>query len=86
MTRYSQEFKDQAVKLSEDVGVKKAADQLGISVNTLACWRQKKKRMPDGKSFVISEHEKQMQKQIDELKEENEILRAAMRFFVVDQK
>ena len=42
--------------------------------------------MPDGKSFVICRHEKQMQKQIDELKEENEILRAAMRFFVVDQK
>ena len=37
MTRYSQEFKDQAVKLSDDFGLKKAADQLGISVNTLAC-------------------------------------------------
>ena len=44
MVRYSQEFKDQAVKLSDDVGVKKAAGQLGVSVNTLSCWRKAKKK------------------------------------------
>ena len=30
MTRYSQVFKDQAVKLSDYFGLKKAAEQLGI--------------------------------------------------------
>ena len=97
MTRYSQAFKDQAVKLSDDFGLKKAAEQLGIfskhacvlsrlRVVTLACWRQKKKRMPEGKSFVICRHERQRQKKIDELKEENEILKEAMRFFVVERR
>ena len=71
--------------------MEKAAEQLGISVNALACCHAcilaaKKKKKPDGKGFVFSEREKELQKQIDELKEENEILRAAMRFFVVDQK
>ena len=37
MKNFSQAFKDQAVKLPEDVEVKKAAEQLGVSHNTFAC-------------------------------------------------
>ena len=31
MKRYSKEFKEEALKLSDEIGVKKAAQQLGLS-------------------------------------------------------
>ena len=86
MMRYSEEFKDQAVKLSDEIGVKKAAGQLGVSVNTLSTWRKAKKKMPEGKTFVLSEREKKLKKENEELKKANEILKAAMCFFVSDRK
>ena len=86
MKKYSQEFKDQAVKLSDDVGVKKAAEQLGVSLNTLSSWRRAKKKMPEGKTFVLSAREKELQKENEELKKTVAILREAMRFFATDRK
>ena len=91
MKNYSEEFKDQAVKLSEDVGVKKAAEQLGVSithmcVDTLSFWRRAKKKMPEGKTLVLSAREKELQKENEELKKTVAILREAMRFFATDWK
>ena len=40
--RYSKEFKDEALKLSDEIGVKKAAQQLGIQYYTLSDWRSKR--------------------------------------------
>ena len=37
---YSKEFKIEALKLSDEIGVKKAAQQLGIQYYTLADWRK----------------------------------------------
>lgn len=39
MKRYSKEYKEEALKLSDEIGVKKAAQQLGIAYFTLADWR-----------------------------------------------
>ena len=39
MKRYSKEFKEEALKLSDEIGVKKAAQQLGVAYYTLADWR-----------------------------------------------
>jgi transposase len=36
MTRYSKEFREQALKLSDEIGVKKASEQLGVLYDTLA--------------------------------------------------
>ena len=36
MKHYSKEFKEEALKLSDEIGVKKAAQQLGIAYYTLA--------------------------------------------------
>ena len=44
MKHYSKEFKEEALKLSDEIGVKKAAQQLGIAYYTLADWRS---RQPD---------------------------------------
>ena len=35
MKHYSKEFKEEALKLSDEIGVKKAAQQLGVAYYTL---------------------------------------------------
>ncbi|CEM61486.1 hypothetical protein DWQ65_08020 [Treponema phagedenis] len=42
MRRYSQEFKQQALQLSDEIGTKEAAKNLGISYGTLTDWRKRK--------------------------------------------
>lgn len=39
MKQYSKDFKEEALKLSDEIGVKNAAKQLGIAYYTLADWR-----------------------------------------------
>lgn len=41
MTTYEKSFKEEAVKLSDEIGIKKAAQQLGIPYYTLADWRHR---------------------------------------------
>ena len=41
MTTYERSFKEEAVKLSDEIGIKKAAAQLGIPYYTLADWRHR---------------------------------------------
>lgn len=38
--KYDKEFKLQALHLSDEIGVKKAAEQLGLKYYTLADWRR----------------------------------------------
>ena len=40
---YSKEFKEEALKLSDEIGIKKAAEQLGLKYYTLAEWRKNRK-------------------------------------------
>ena len=40
-TRHSQEFKNEALKLAEQVGVQEAAKQLGLNTSQLYGWRTK---------------------------------------------
>ena len=90
MTRYSKEFREQALRLSDEIGVKKASEQLGVLYGTLADWRKNKKRKeqptPVSDTSPLSEREKQMLKENKELKEANEVLKEALCFFVKDRK
>ena len=43
MTTYRKEFKEEAIRLSDEIGNKKAAAQLGIPYYTLADWRNHSK-------------------------------------------
>ena len=91
MTRYTKDFREQAIKLSDEVGVKKAAEQLGVIYSTLADWRKrrsdtKKSDKTADSGEPLTEREKQMMKEIAELKEANEILKDAMSFFVRDRR
>ena len=56
--QYDKEFKLQALELSDDIGVKKAAEQLGFPYFTLAEWRAIRKHRDTG-AFVGSGHQSQ---------------------------
>ena len=48
--QYDKEFKLQALELSDEIGVKAAADQLGIKYYTLADWRRQRKARGEDKT------------------------------------
>lgn len=39
--KYSKEFKEEALKLSDEIGLKNATQKLGIQYYTLSDWRSK---------------------------------------------
>lgn len=96
MATYEKSFKEEAVRLSDEVGVKQAAGQLGIPYWTLADWRAArkargsqafvgsgKKRLPtDEKERRIQE----LEKEVGELRRANEILKDALGFFAESRR
>lgn len=96
-TTYDKQFKEEAVRLSSEVGVHKAAEQLGIPYYTLADWRSRKKHRGDA-AFIGSGHpyrpspEGKSQREIElerenaELRQANEILKDALGFFAKDRR
>ena len=90
---YSKEFKQQAIKLSDEIGTQKACEQLGLTYFTLGGWRKKenRKRIMDEETTEnittpLTEREKKLMKEIEELREANNILKDAFYFFVNDRK
>ena len=90
MTKYSKEFKEEALKLSDEIGVKKAAEQLGLQYYTLADWRKLRKLKIKNK-VVFTEDEasrriSELERENRELKQANDILNDALGFFAKDRK
>ena len=94
MRKYDKAFKEEAVKLSDEIGVRKASEQLGIPYYSLAEWRQKRKAYGD-REYVgsgihrddpLSERERQLLRECEELRRANEILKDALGFFAKDRK
>ena len=94
--RYDKEFKQQALLLSDEIGVKKAAEQLGVAYNTLAEWRKMRKRYGD-QAFSGSGHKAlpkdlkdrrimELEKELRETQRANEILKEALGFFASRRK
>ena len=76
MKRYDENFKIEALKLSDEIGVKKACEQLNVNYGTLAGWRkQRVKKNKEGKSTDTDIHKEnsRLKKEIAELKSANEI-------------
>lgn len=91
MTRYSKDFREQALKLSDEIGTKKASQQLGVLYGTIAEWRKNRTRknnpvVTDISNAPLTELEKQLLKENQELKNANEILKDALCFFAKDRK
>lgn len=95
MNTYDKHFKEEAVRLSDDVGAKKAAQQLGMPYTTLVDWRSRRKKygdrahigsghtyLPEGKN----QREVELERENAELRRANEILKDALGFFAKDRK
>ena len=74
MSIYSKEFKEEAIRLSDEIGNKKAAAQLGIPYYTLADWRNHSKHKPK-ETLTLSDEELRARNR--ELERENTELRHA---------
>lgn len=99
---YDKEFKIQAVKLGREIGFKKAAEELGIAVETLYGWNKaaKNARLDLGpgthtpqtaKSLneevqMLRKQNREYEKEIRRLKEENEFLEEASAFFAASRR
>jgi len=91
MAKYSDEFKKEAIRLSDEIGNKKAAAQLGLPYYTLADWRNHSKHKPKGPGAELSEAEirirnRELERENAELRQANEILKDALGFFAKDRK
>lgn len=95
MKKYDKGFKEEAVNLSDEIGIKKAAEQLGVNYNTLQEWR--KRRILHGANAHIgsgraysdagkSTREIELERENIELRRANEILKDALGFFAKDRK
>ena len=92
--KYGKTFKEEAVKLSDEIGVKKASEQLGVVYTTLSSWRGKRKKHGDlayigsGNKYLhkgVLPQELALQRENEELRRANAILKEALVFFVKDQ-
>ncbi len=87
MQRYNKEFREEAISLSDEIGPKKAAQQLGINYATLIDWRKKRKlKAEKQKTTEEPKTVEELQKGIAELKKANDILKNALGFFALDRK
>lgn len=89
MKHYSKGFREEALKLSDEIGVKKAAQQLGIAYYTLADWRSIRRNAPPAKVLSAEEQTiriRELERENAELKSANEILKDALGFFAKDRK
>ena len=89
MKRYDKDFKEQAIELSDEIGVKKASEQLGVVYGTLADWRKKRVRNSKNKKEILENPEDELlrlKRENIELQKANSILKDALCFFVEDRK
>ena len=89
MKRYDENFRIEVLNLSDEIGVKKACEQLNVNYGTLAGWRKqrgKKNKEEKSTNADIQKEIVRLKKEIAELKSANEILKGALGFFVQDRK
>ena len=94
--QYDKTFKEEAIHLSGEIGLKNAAAQLRIPYHTLSSWRRPRNRYGQqafsgsGKARIPKELAEQrireLEKENAELKRANEILQEILGFFAVRRK
>lgn len=89
--KYSKEFKEEALKMSDEIGVKKTSEQLGIEYQTIADWRKKRKSGVNKAETTMTNEAamariRELERENAELTKSNEILKDALGFFAKDRK
>ncbi len=85
---YPRELRDRAVRMVAEIGepgaIRRVADKLGVSQNTVRYWVTKAPSDQGGRSGLTSEQLvelKDLRKEVAELRRANEILKSASTFF-----
>ena len=94
LKQYSAEFKMEAVRRIEKTGepAAKVASELGVNKNTMYGWVKRYREKPvipfpgSGKLSPEDEKVRKLEREIRELREENEILKKAAAYFAKNQK
>lgn len=100
--RYSKEYRIEAVKLAQEIGPKKAAEEIGMPAGTIMWWLKEEregkidlgngKQTPKRAMTLAEELEgskkliKKLGKEVANLRKENEFLEEASRFFAKGRK
>ena len=85
--QYTSEFKQQAAELANRIGCTRAAEQLGVNMANVQRWKSKaNEQEPQSKKEKesLEESNRRLQKEVDELKKVNQILKRAAAFFSQD--
>ena len=89
MKQYSKEFNAEALKPTAEIGVKKAAHQLGVAYYTLADWHSIRRNKPPAKTLNPEEQARrirELEREVSDLHTANEILKDALSFFAKDRR
>lgn len=86
--RFTQDFRDQAVKLAKELGSNtQAGQQLGVNESLIRAWFKRAKKVSElrteGSNFSVEEF-RRLQKENERLKKVNQILKAAAAVFSQD--
>lgn len=85
---YNSEYRTEALKLADAIGVTAAAEQLGIQTSQIYSWRTKlrlSQSQSTAEKELLTENAK-LKRQLAEHKEEVEILKKASVYFAKHQK
>jgi transposase len=85
---YTEDFKEQAVELAQRLGFGKAANQLGVNVANLRRWEKASKNSEAKEArktkASLEDENRRLQRENEELKKVNHILKRAAAFFSQD--
>lgn len=87
--RHSQEYKAEALKLAADIGVSKAAKQLGLHESQLYAWRKDSehaKTVSDREATLAAAENVRLKRQLAQQAEELSILKNAATYFAQQLK
>jgi transposase len=86
--RYTAEFKAEALKLAERLGVAEAAEKLGIYPSQIYSWRSALNNSRTGaeRESLLATENARLKCQLEEQAEELEILKKAATYFAKHQK
>ena len=93
MTKYSNEFKEEAVKrVLSGVPASQVAREIGVNVNSLYTWKARYLKHPEqpfvgsGKLRDADDELRKLRQQVKDLQQENEFLKKASAFFAKNLK
>lgn len=87
-TRHSQEYKDEALRLAEQVGVSAAAEQLGLHSSQLYGWRSKAQQLKTRGAVndELAQENARLRRLLAEKEQELAFLGKAAAYFAKGQK